>query len=160
LFGGTSSLFYGFTGTCGAVCNLEYFCETELCLGSAATPKISVGDTRVTETDTGSVQAIFPVTLSCPTDHPVTVSYATAEGTATAGADYLPVSGILTFQPGETSKSVSVAVLGENLGEPDETFYLDLSAPTGGDLRYARGVGTILSDEMAIFTEDVTMVEP
>src|SRR6185295_4603472 len=160
IFGGTSSVFHGFTGTCGAACNFQYFCETELCSGTSAAPKISIGDARVTETDAGTVQAVFPVTLSCPADHPATVSYATTDGTAAAGADYLAVSGTLTFQPGETSKSVSVSVLGENVGEADETFFVDLADPAGGDTRYERGVGTILTDELGLFVDDVTTVEP
>jgi uncharacterized repeat protein (TIGR01451 family) len=160
LFGGVSSVIYGLTAGAGSPGNMHYFCETELCYGTAASPKISVGDVRLTEPDSGSVQAIFPVTLSCPADHPVTVGFTTTDGTAIAGADYLAVGGTLTFQPGETSKSVSVAVLGENLGEADEVFYLDLAGPAGGAVRYSRGTGTIVSDEMGIFAEDVTMVEP
>jgi uncharacterized repeat protein (TIGR01451 family) len=159
-FNGVSAVIYGFTSGTGGASNLQYFCETELCYGTAASPKISVGDARVTEPDTGSVQAVFPVTLSCPADHPVTVGFTTTDGTAVAGADYLALAGTLTFLPGERSKSVSVAVLGENLGEADEVFYLDLSGPAGGAVRYGRGTGTIVSDEMGIFAEDVTMVEP
>jgi hypothetical protein len=52
----------------------------------------------------------------------VTVDYTTADGTATAPADYNATSGTLTFQPGETAKTVSVAVVGDTLFEGDETF--------------------------------------
>ena len=58
---------------------------------------------------------------------PVTVDYATANGTATAGSDFIAASGSLVFAPGETSKSVSVAVQGDAEVEPDETFLVNLS---------------------------------
>ena len=76
----------------------------------------------------------------------MTVSYATANGTATAGSDYLAISPTtLTFAPGETSKSVTVSVLGDTLSEGNETFFLDLSAPTNATLADAQGQGTIVN---------------
>ena len=62
----------------------------------------------------------------------MTVAYATADGTAQAGADYTAASGTLTFQAGETSKTVSVPVLDDIHDEGEETFTLTLSHPTGG----------------------------
>jgi hypothetical protein len=64
----------------------------------------------------------------------VTVDYATADGTAKAPADYTATSGTLTFQPGETAKNVSVAVVGDTLVEGDETFGLILSGPVNATL--------------------------
>ncbi len=157
-FGGLSSVIYGFTGGNG-IPNLQYFCETEMCIGTASSPRISVGDARVTEADAGTVTAVFPITLSCPTDHVVTARYATANGTAIDGEDYIGVSGVVTFLPGESSKSVAVQAIGENRSEGDEIFLLALDQPAGGDIRYAQGTGTIVSDEVTIAAADAREVE-
>jgi 6-phosphogluconolactonase (cycloisomerase 2 family) len=62
----------------------------------------------------------------------VTVAYATADGTAVAGSDYTATSGIVSFGAGEFSKEISIPILDDGAVEPDETFSLSLSAPTGG----------------------------
>jgi hypothetical protein len=80
---------------------------------------------------------------------PVTVSYATANGTATAGQDYQPTSGTLTFGLNETSKSIVVPILSDDQQESAETFTVTLSAPTGGA---ALGAGTTVT----VTIEDTT----
>jgi sulfatase modifying factor 1 len=94
--------------------------------------------------------AWFTVSLSAPSAEAVTVRYDTADGTATeADGDYEPViNGILTFEPGETAKSVGVKVLGDTKVEADETFTLILSAPVNATLGTATAVGTILNDDL------------
>ena len=77
----------------------------------------------------------------------VTLRYATANGTAIAGSDYVATSGILTFSVGTTQKTVSVPVVGDTTLEPNETFVLDLSQPRGGALLRKQGKGTIVNDE-------------
>src|SRR5207253_2778202 len=62
-------------------------------------PSLAINDVAVVEGDSGTVPATFTITLSAPAGVPVTVSYTTADGTATAGSDYLPASGALTFAP-------------------------------------------------------------
>jgi hypothetical protein len=62
----------------------------------------------------------------------VQVDYATSDGTALAGADYMATSGTVTFNDGETSKTISVPILPDNKIEGDETFFVNLSNPTGG----------------------------
>jgi aryl-phospho-beta-D-glucosidase BglC (GH1 family) len=123
---------------------------------------VSVADVSVTEGDTSSVTAGFAVTLSAPAAAPVTVRYATANDTAVAGADYEAVSGTLTFQPGERSKTVPVSVLGDLLNEGDETFAVELSNPVGATLGTARAVGTIVDNDPlpALSVSDVTVTEP
>jgi thermitase len=92
---------------------------------------------------------VFTVTLSAASSSKVTVRFATANGSATAGrtADYSATSGTLTFNPGETSKKVSVAVRNDTLVEADETFFVDLSRPSGATIAVSRGTGTIRNDD-------------
>ena len=86
----------------------------------------------VTEGNLGVVNATFTVSLSAASSQPVTVSVATADGSATASADYIAISTTtLTFNPGETSKPITVAVKGDTLDENDETFFVQLSNPNG-----------------------------
>src|SRR5262249_36515762 len=76
--------------------------------------------------------------------NPVTVQYATADGSATvADGDYTPVSGTLTFAPGQTQQTVTVLVKGDAVAEPDETFFVNLSSPTNAVLGTSQGTGTI-----------------
>jgi Calx-beta domain-containing protein len=75
------------------------------------------------------------------------VSYATADGTATAGSDYTATSGSLPFTPGATSQPLAVDVLGDTTVETDETFFVNLSAPTNATLGDAQGLGTIGDDD-------------
>jgi Calx-beta domain/Right handed beta helix region len=93
---------------------------------------ISIGDASVTEGSGGTVVMSFPVTLSTTSATTVTVDFATADGTAKAPADYTATSGVVTFLPGETSKTIPVTINGDLLDEPDETFFVNLSNPTGG----------------------------
>jgi hypothetical protein len=85
--------------------------------------------------------------LSAPSSFTATVSYATANGTATSPIDYTPAGGVLTFLPGTTSQSVPVPVLGDVVVETDETFFLNLSGPTNATLGDSQGVGTIGDDD-------------
>jgi Calx-beta domain-containing protein len=96
----------------------------------------------VTEGDGGSTNVAFTVALSAASAQTITVAYATANGTATAGQDYTAVGGTVTFVPGDTSEPIAVAVLGDNLDEADETFTLALSGPTNASI--ASGSATVL----------------
>ena len=99
---------------------------------------VAVADARARE---GSDETIdFAVTLSRAASGTVAVAYATADGTATAGADYTARKGELTFVPGETAKTVAVPVLDDAHDEGEETFTLRLTAATGA--RIADGVAT------------------
>ncbi|MGI9124765.1 MAG: Calx-beta domain-containing protein, partial [Mycobacterium sp.] len=110
-------------------------------------PAISIGNARVTEGNSGSKSAVFTVSLSKASATPVSVKYATANGTATAGSDYTAASGTVSFAAGVTSQTVNVTVLGDTAPESDETFTVNLSAPTNGYLGTATGTGTIVNDE-------------
>jgi hypothetical protein len=113
-------------------------------------PGVSLANVTVSEGNQGSTTtAEFVVTLTTAYPKPVTVSYATRDGTATvADNDYLAAAGTITFAPGETSQIVGVTVVGDNRLEPDETFELVLSAPVNAILRRSTATGTILDDEI------------
>ncbi len=89
----------------------------------------------------GSVD--IPVTLNQASSSPVSVDYATADGTATAGKDYTPVSGTLTFAAGETQKTVTVQSLDDGIHEPNETLSLTLSGATSGVVIGPRPTATV-----------------
>jgi hypothetical protein len=97
----------------------------------------------ITEGNSGTKNATFVVSLSLASGKTITVGYGTADDTAVAGSDYVATSGVLTFAPGETSKSVNVAVKGDKVKESTETFVLSLSNPLNATLADAQGVGTI-----------------
>ncbi|WP_448192535.1 cellulase family glycosylhydrolase [Azospirillum sp. sgz301742] len=94
-------------------------------------------------TGPGSTDALFTVKLSAASTTAVSVNYATVDGTAKAGSDYTATNGTLTFNPGETTKTVAVKVLGDSVAEGTETFSLKLSAATAATLGTDTGVGTI-----------------
>ena len=91
------------------------------------------GGGEVTEGDSGTTQrASFTVSLAAAATREVSVGYATADGTAEAASDYESASGTVTFSPGETSKTVTVTVNGDDDAEGDETFTLGLTSSASG----------------------------
>lgn len=112
-----------------------------------AMPALSIGDVTVAEGNAGSIDAVFTVSLDTPSGAPVTVSYATANGTATAGSDYTANAGTLTFAPGVVSQTITVAVSGDAVFEGDEAYRVELSAPVGATIADGSGTGTITDDE-------------
>jgi probable HAF family extracellular repeat protein len=123
------------------------------------TPLIGIGDATVVEGNAGTKVTAFTVTLSTASGQPVTVAYATASGTATAGSDYQAASGTLTFAPGETTKTITVLVTGDRLGEQNETFTVVLSSASDAAVTDAQGMGTIVDDEPRVSINDVARKE-
>ena len=113
---------------------------------AATTPAVSVADVTASEGALGA-QVSFFVSLARAHTQPVTVAYASADGTATAPADYAPVTGTLTFAPGETTKPVPAQIASDTLDEPDETFFLELSNASNATLGRSRAVATIVDDD-------------
>jgi len=111
------------------------------------TPTVSINDVTMAEGNSGTTPFVFTVSLSAASGQTVTVNYATADGTATAGSDYVAASGTLTFTPGTTSLPVTVLVNGNTTFEPDETFFVNLSSPVNISIAKGQGVGTILNDD-------------
>ena len=108
---------------------------------------ITIDDLSVTEGDIGTVDAVFTVRLSVANAQTVTVNYATADGTAIAGNDYVLTAGTLTFGPGETVKTVPVKILGDLTPEPDETFALKLSNASNAVIGRSAAQGTIIDND-------------
>jgi hypothetical protein len=116
---------------------------------TAQTPALAIGDASVTEGNGGSASASFAVSLSAASASTVVVNYSTGDGTAVAYNDYTPVSGALTFSPGQTTKTVSVPVVGDTAVEGNETFSVNLSNPSNATVTDGQGLGTILNDDSA-----------
>ena len=106
-------------------------------------PALSISDATAAEGRT----ARFAVTLSPASAQTVTVNYRTASGTAAAGVDFDSVSGTLTFGPYATRQTIAVKTREDELDEPDETFTVTLSNPSGAILADAVGTGTITDDD-------------
>ena len=109
---------------------------------------LSVADAEATEEEDAALD--FVVTLDPAATAAVTVDYATADGTATAGSDYTATSGTLTFQPGETSKTVSVPITDDAVEDGGEILTLTLSGASGADLDDAEATGTIQNTETSL----------
>ena len=107
-------------------------------------PTLSIGRWPVGE---GAGNAVFTVTLSEASTDEVTVAYATADGTAEAGADYTSTSGTLTFSAGSRTRTISVPVVDDTTDEGDETFTVTLSTPSNATILDGTGTGTITDND-------------
>jgi len=112
-------------------------------------PTITATDAAAVEGNSGQTNLFFTMKLSNVYTSPVTVDYSTADFSATTPADYLATSGTLTFAPGETSKVVTVKVVGDTVDEHNETFRLNLSNPTNAAVGTPSATGTIADDDPA-----------
>ena len=127
---------------------------------AAQQPSITVHDVLVVEGNAGTTQAAFSITLSGAASQTVTCNFATADGTATADSDYVATSGVLSFAPGETEKSVVVLVNGDTVDEAQETFFLDISNVQNATVNTSRGTGFIVDDDgPTISINDVSVRE-
>ena len=106
---------------------------------------LSISDARATEGVDGSMS--FTVTLSPAASDAVTVRYATADSSARDGEDYNGVYGVLRFAPGETSRTIEVAILNDTHDEGEEKFYALLLSAEGGEIADAFGKGVIVNSD-------------
>lgn len=116
------------------------------------TPTISVANATVTEGNSGTTNAVFAVTLSSMSSQIISMSYATANGSATAPSDYQSTSGTLTFNPGETVQQIVVPVVGDTSIETTESFSLNLNAPVNATLADPTAQGTITDNDTVTIT--------
>jgi hypothetical protein len=112
-----------------------------------AAPDISIDSRQVLEGDSGTTPVTFHVTLSRPSARTITVSYATSDGSAHAYLDYVAARGVLTFEPGSTTASMTVGVIGDRLREANEDFWIRLSSPAAASLASSRGRCVIVDDD-------------
>ncbi|QSV52976.1 MAG: hypothetical protein HEP80_02675 [Dolichospermum sp. UKL201] len=122
------------------------------------TPIINLSpDQKILEGETNPQNVTYTVTLSTSSTQTITVNYATADGTATAGLDYTSTNGTLTFAPGITTRTINIPILNDNLNEADETFTLTLTSPTNVNLGTKTSATTTITDTL---TSSVTTTLP
>ena len=121
--------------------------EKSFYFGVTQVPRISVDSVNELEGDSGTTDFEFTVSVSNAGDFSATVDYETKNGTAFAPNDYSSVNGTLTFQPGETTKTIKVPVIGDKTTETDKMFYLTLSNALNATIGDAEGGGTITNDD-------------
>jgi hypothetical protein len=114
-------------------------------------PTLSIGDVTVPRGPSGTTSAVFPVTLSAASYQSVTVAYATADGTATGGVDYVGTTGGLSFAPGVTTANVNVTVNG-SLGPEGKKFFVDLGSPVNAGVADGRGQATLVAIGQGFYT--------
>ena len=129
-------------------------------LGGGGLPTLSINSVSQNEGNAGSSILTFTVTLSAASAQTVTVDFATANGTATAGGDYNAVSGTLTFPAGTTTQPIAVTILGDTVPEGNETLAITLSNAANATIAGATGTGSIINDDAAPPTATATAAIP
>lgn len=120
-------------------------------------PSITIGDVSRQEGDSGTTGFDFAVSLSSSTSQVVTVTFATADDSATlADNDYVANSGVVVFPAGTMVQTITVQVNGDTTVEPDETFLVNLSSPVNAAISDSQGIGTIENDDLAC-TQTITL---
>ncbi|MEX2216118.1 MAG: Calx-beta domain-containing protein, partial [Phycisphaeraceae bacterium] len=116
-------------------------------------PTISINDVTLSEGNAGTTAFTFTVSLSNPSASPISVQFATADGSATlADNDYQSNTGTLNFAAGSSaSQTITVLVNGDNRSEPSQTFLVNLFTATNAAIADTQGVGTIVNDDVADF---------
>ncbi|MEO8360708.1 MAG: Calx-beta domain-containing protein [Vicinamibacteria bacterium] len=114
---------------------------------SVAPVQISINDVTVSEGDEGSWNAVFNVSLSAPINAKTGAAFTTAGMTATQGSDYQGVNGFAIFERGASIARIAVLVTGDFDPEFDETFAVNLLAPSGATISDAQGIATIDNDD-------------
>ncbi len=110
-------------------------------------PSLVITDAEIAEGDSGQSSATVFATLSRPSQRTVSVSYTTADASASAPSDYMPSSGTLEFAPGVTRRPLIVMVNGDVVPELNETFTVNLSVPDGLTLADTQSLITIFNDD-------------
>jgi hypothetical protein len=120
-------------------------------------PVITANDTAVSEGSNGTASATFTLRLLSPATNTVSVDFATSNGTALAGSDYVATNGTVTFAPGETSKAVKVTLTPDVPTESEETFNLLLSNPVNAILLRTTIVCTIVEVRFTAMSIDTSL---
>ncbi|MEC4983930.1 MAG: Calx-beta domain-containing protein, partial [Oscillatoria sp. PMC 1076.18] len=110
------------------------------------TPTLSFENPNVTVNETDGI-ITFTLVLDTPSEDDISVDFTTNDGTATGNQDFTPTSGTINIPAGETSVTITVPILDDDLEEPSEDFTISLSNPVNVRLDDATATGTILDDE-------------
>ena len=125
--------------------------DFSLAVGGTGMPLVAVSDVSAFEGDSGTSVMNFGFGLSAPAGAGgVTIQYATADGTATAGSDYVAATGTATIPQGATSTTVAITINGDTVAEPNETFFVNITGVTGAVVSDGQGLGTIQNDEVTL----------
>ena len=144
----TQIKFQHYSASSGPIPSQGFAFDNVQVTGISSGPLLSIDNVSHKEGNSGTTKFNFVVTLSTAANQPVTVQYATANGTAAAPGDYTAKSGTLTFNAGQTQQTVTVLVKGNKLHENDETFLVNLFGATGGAaVGQGTGTGTIQNDD-------------
>jgi hypothetical protein len=120
-------------------------------------PALSVADIVVTEGNSGSADATFTISLSAASGQAITVAAQTAANTALAGSDFTATGPtVLTFVPGDVTKSFAVPILGDTVVESTESFFVNLTLPTNATIVDAQGSATISDNDASTPTATIT----
>ncbi|TGS19273.1 hypothetical protein EN852_002895 [Mesorhizobium sp. M2E.F.Ca.ET.209.01.1.1] len=152
VYGDSTNYQVGITGTSGG--NFEALNTSDTAKVTVndndSPPSFSINDVTVSES-AGTIT--FTVTKTGATVLPATVNYQVAPGTASAGSDYSagpdPLSGMLSFAAGETSKTITLTIVDNAVFEPTEQFTVNLSSPTNATISDTQGVGTITDNDLS-----------
>jgi len=147
----------GATFTTGGVPFRIFYNPTTVAL--VVVPSVSISDASVTEGNSGTNNLAFTVSLSAPaaSSLPVSVQYATADGSATAPADYSSTTGTINFGSTETTRQIVVPVVGDVVIEGDETFAVSLTGASNAAVAKGSGIGAIINDDVATVTPTPTL---
>lgn len=122
-------------------------------------PRLAINDITVSES---AGTAVFSVTLSAPSNLPVSVTYSSADGTALNGQDYTgQFAQIINFPPGSTLQTISINLIDDAVDEDDETFFINLFTPVNATFSDSQGMATIIDDDPppALSIADTTVTE-
>jgi hypothetical protein len=153
----------------GAFCTAESCGAIGVIVNDESPPAVTVGDITVSEPVVGTKVASVPVKLHHPTTAPVSVNFATRDGTAkaatttTVAPDYTGTSGTLSIRAGSLQGTVPVTIRSDNIRESNETFFVDVSSPTNATILDGTGQVTIRNTTLSVggfqLTPDTAVVE-
>jgi len=116
----------------------------------AGPPQLTIGDVSLAEGNSGTTTFNFALTLDNPSSSPVTVQFATQNGTAIAGSDYVAAAGSVTISAGSNGTTIPVQVIGDTTFEPNDRFFVNLTGVVGATIADGQGIGTIINDDQAL----------
>jgi len=116
-------------------------------LNSGSSTGISIGNVSVVEGNNGQRNAEIMVILGQPVSKSVSVNYATRDGSATSGSDYVATNGTVTFSVGERMKKIAIPIIGDVTCEPNETFEIVLDESSETSIDRTASTVTIINDD-------------